>query len=81
MTIHYDALLIVTEGLAVDWVSNKLYWTESLYRRIEVLDLDTMVRSPILTVDPHSGLRDIAVDPSTRCSFVLNFTVQVLISS
>ena len=55
-----------TEGLAVDWVSNKLYWTESLYRRIEVLDLDTLLRTPILTVDPHSGLRDIAVDPSTR---------------
>ncbi len=54
------------EDIAVDWVSNKLYWTETLYRRIEVLDLDTLVVAPVLDADPHSGIRGIAVDPTTR---------------
>ncbi len=50
----------------MDWVSNKLYWTETLYRRIEVLDLETNVIVPVVEVDSHSGIRGIAVDPATR---------------
>lgn len=57
---------VFTEDIAVDWVSNKLYWTETLFRRIEVLDLDTNVIVPIVEADAHSGIRGIAVDPATR---------------
>ena len=50
----------------MDWVNSKVYWTDSLYRRIEVVDPDTHNRMPLVYADAHSGLRGIIVDPSTR---------------
>ena len=49
-------------GLAVDWGSEKLYWTDSEMGRIEVSNLDGSMRSVLI----WSGLnqpRDIIVDP------------------
>ena len=62
--------IFFTEDIALDWVNNKLYWTETFYRRIEVLDLDTLVIVPILRVDINTGIRGIALDPYTRYCFL-----------
>ena len=52
--------------IALDWVTNNLYWTESIGGNIEVLDLDTMERAVILNVGHGSTPHGVAVDPSTR---------------
>ena len=52
-------------GLAIDWLTHKLYWTEAIHRRIEVTDMNVTMR----TVLVWSGLdkpRDITVHPRTR---------------
>ena len=63
------------EDLALDWINNKLYWTESVHRRIEVLDLDTMYRTPLINAAPHTGLRSIVVDPLMKYVLTLTHTV------
>ena len=56
----------IAEDLAVDWIANNLYWTDGIYARLEVLDLDTMNRAELLQTGAHTAPRGIVVDPSTR---------------
>ena len=58
--------LQLTEDLAVDWVANNLYWTDSFWARIEVMDLDTRERAELVRTGNHSIPRAIVVDPMTR---------------
>lgn len=54
------------EGVAVDWISRRLYWTDSGKDTIEVASLDN---STLRTVVINRGLvnpRGIAVDPLQR---------------
>ena len=49
-------------GLAVDWVSEKLYWTDAKTDKIEMSNLDGTMRKTIVEDNmdvPHA----IAVDP------------------
>ena len=57
---------IHTEDLAIDWVANNLYWTDSFWSRIEVMDLDTLERAELIRTGNHSIPRAIVVDPITR---------------
>ena len=50
----------------MDWIANNLYWTDTLNRRLEVLDLDSTHKTELLQAGPHAAPRAIAVDPSTR---------------
>ena len=50
------------QGLAVDWVTKKLYWTDAGTNRIEVSNLDGTLRS-LLIWDGLDRPRDIVVDP------------------
>lgn len=61
-----EVLLHVTEDLAVDWVSNKLYWIDALWARIEVMDIATGQRTELIRTSNHSIPRGIAVDPISR---------------
>ena len=50
-------------GLAFDWITNKLYWTEDSYtERIEVANLDGSDRA-ILVFGDFDKLGDIVVHP------------------
>lgn len=49
-------------GLAVDWVTDKLYWTDAGTNRIEVSTLNGSLRS-LLIWDGLDKPRDISVDP------------------
>lgn len=61
-----NILFIFLEDIAIDWVANNLYWTESVTNRIEVMDLDTLERT-VLTDTGHNSIpRGIAVDPHVR---------------
>jgi len=51
-------------GLAVDWLTRKLYWTEAVHRRIEVANLDATMRT-ILVWNGLDKPRDVAVHPGT----------------
>ena len=55
-----------TEDIALDWVGNTLYWTESVTGNIEALDLDTFERIVILNTGGSTIPRGIALDPFTR---------------
>ena len=49
-------------GLAVDWVTRKLYWTDAGTDRIEVSNLDGTMRT-VLVWEGLDRPRDIIVDP------------------
>jgi DNA-binding beta-propeller fold protein YncE len=56
-------------GLAVDWVTRKLYWTDAGTNRIEVSNLDGSMRGLVV----WEGLekpRDIVVDPRGKSDFI-----------
>lgn len=49
--------------LAVDWINNKLYWTDRDYKQIEVYDLMTSERRVVVTTGPSSLPLGLAVYP------------------
>ena len=55
-----------TEDLAVDWVSNNLYWTDGYHTTLEVLDLDAMHRAELIRTGANTAPISITLDPSTR---------------
>ncbi len=57
-------------GLAVDWVSKKLYWTDAGTDRIEVSNLDGTMRT-VLIWNELEKPRDIIVDPIEGSVFFL----------
>ena len=50
----------------MDWVSNKLYWIDSLWARIEVMDVASGQRAELIRTSNHSIPRGIAVDPIAK---------------
>ena len=54
--------LVRPEGLAVDWVTEKIYWTDSHSKLIEVANMDGSQRS-VLFWNNLDQLRAIVVDP------------------
>ena len=54
------------EDLAVDWVSNKLYWVDAVWARVEVIDLLTLDRAVVLRTGAYTSPRAIAVEPINR---------------
>ncbi len=54
------------DDIAVDWINDKLYWTDATLRKVEVLDMNTGVRSKLFDTGTGTIPRGIAVDPSRR---------------
>ena len=54
------------DDVAVDWIGNNLYWTDAVWARIEVLNLNTGDRAEVLRTGANTNPRAIAVDPTTR---------------
>lgn len=54
--------LMRSEGLAIDWVTKKIYWTDSHLKLIEVVNLDGSQRS-VLVWNNLDRPRAIVVDP------------------
>lgn len=50
----------------MDWITNNLYWVDSVWARIEALNLDSMERAEILRMGANTRPRAIAVDPIDR---------------
>ena len=58
-------------GLAIDWVSDRIYWTDSELKRIEVANIDGTKRAVLFSQLEH--LRDIVVDPINKYVLICVF--------
>ena len=54
------------DDIAVDWIANNLYWVDSVWARIEALNLDSQERAEIVRLGANTHPRSIAVDPIDR---------------
>ena len=61
-TVH----TFTVDGLSVDWVNGKLYWTDATLQHIEVYDTTTKNRRVLIRTRNTTKPRAIVVDPSTR---------------
>ena len=52
------------DGLAVEWESELIYWTDYLYERLEVAKVDGSSRRTLFTSELYNP-RGIAVDPKS----------------
>lgn len=55
-----------TEGLALDWVNRKIYWTDSGLKRVMVADLLNGTSITTIANSSLSNPRGIAVHPNRR---------------
>eukprot|EP00794_Sanderia_malayensis_P008172 gene8172-9048_t len=60
--------LTKAEGIAVDWIGNKLYWTNTEKQCVEVSNLDGSYRKVLVSSDVDKP-RGIALAPSQRLMF------------
>ena len=58
--------MLLTDGLAWDWVNRKLYWTDNCADDIEVFDPATGDRKVLIRTGSNSAPRSIVLDPATR---------------
>ena len=56
----------LTDGIAVDWVNEKLYWTEATVGEVLVMDIVQRQRIKLINNYDGSTTRAIAVDPATQ---------------
>ena len=56
---------MISDGLAWDWVNEKLYWTDSS-QKIEVYDIRSGHRKKLIDTGPDSKPRGIVLDPDMR---------------
>ena len=59
-------MIIVSDGIAWDWLNKKLYWSDSEHQEIEVLDPNSGDRMQLVGTGLNTIPRDVAVDPNTR---------------
>ena len=62
----HNILYCSTDGVAWDWVGEKLYWTDECNNRIEVYDPATRNRRVLIDTGSSSNPRGIVVDPGTK---------------
>ena len=51
------------EGLAIDWSSNILYWTDSLMKMVELSQVDGKHRKVLFKLEGDTEPRGIIADP------------------
>ena len=59
-------MLSPLDGIAVDWINDKIYWTDADLKHIEVYEPSTKYRKVLLTTGNSAIPRAIVVDPRTR---------------
>ena len=60
-----DKVTAHTDGIAWDWVTKKVYWTDSGRRKVEVYDPERQIRKQLVNTGRRTLPRDIAIDPTT----------------
>ena len=69
--LGYTAVFLYSmyaEGIAVDWINTKLYWTDTEMKTVEVLDLSGGYHTALIStgIGSSSMPQAIVVDPQTR---------------
>ena len=59
-----DTYVYTPEGLAFDWVTNKIYWIDSYLKKIEVVDTDGTYRYTLVSTKLQKP-RSIALHPKS----------------
>ena len=54
------------DGVSWDWITQTLYWMDSIGRRIEALHPQDLSRKRLFVTHEESMLRAIALDPTSR---------------
>ena len=52
------------DGLAWDWINEKLYWADASTRRIEVYDPSSTNRKVLFNTGSNTNPADLIVDPN-----------------
>ena len=61
--------LTTPDGIAWDWINEKIYWTDADEKEIEVLDPASGLRAVLVDTGASSIPRAIVLDPTTRTMF------------
>jgi hypothetical protein len=59
-----DKYVFTPQGLAFDWVTNKIYWIDRYLKKIEVIDTDGTYRFTLVSTKLHKP-RSIALHPKS----------------
>ena len=59
-------IIILPDGLAVDWVTNNVYFTDEVEDIIGVLDPDNSRYAVLIRTGPNTSPRAIVLDPQAR---------------
>lgn len=70
MIISDGADIGESNGVAVDWVSRHVYWTDGTMRSVEVAEYDGTNRR-VLNIDGLMTPRGIVADPNDGCALLL----------
>ena len=76
---QHSFLVVLVDGLAWDWVNQKLYWTDYCNHDIEVYDPETQARRVLFVglSQPHA----IVVDPTSGYDNVISVRNTMLLTS
>ena len=66
LVLKFNNAIFYLDGIAVDWITQKLYWTDAGFRHIEVIELSSRYRKTIILTGSTTVPRAIVVDSSTR---------------
>lgn len=58
--------IVSPEGIAIDWISRRIYWTDSSKDTIEVASLDDASERAVIVSSDLVNPRGIAVDPQQK---------------
>lgn len=58
--------IVSPEGIAIDWISRRIYWTDSSKDTIEVASLDDSTLRTVVIQGNLVNPRGIAVDPRSK---------------
>lgn len=61
--------IVSPEGIAIDWISRRIYWTDSSKDTIEVASLDDASSRAVIVKGNLVNPRGIAVDPHQKYAF------------
>ena len=64
--MHLCLYSLSLDGIAWDWINEKLYWTDECDNVIEVYDPSSGHRKTLISTGTNTDPRGIVVDPGTR---------------
>lgn len=71
--------IVSPEGIAIDWISRRIYWTDSSKDTIEVASLDNGTVRAIVIKTGLVNPRGIAVDPNQKYVFYFVYILWIII--